>query len=259
MKRTFPISVLLSSTPLDFESAVREAAELGFSHVDVIALVERPSQHAEVLADTGLLVGCASLGRDLPDGFTLDASSLETRRAALTVYQHQLADASRLGATHAYVVSGSDNTEEGVRRFAEACILLADFAERRRVQLCVEPIPGRALASATQVLAWLDEINHSHLKLLLDVGHCLISQEDPANIVRRAGKRLGWVHFDDNNGVDDLHWPLLTGQLTRSALAEVLRALEEVDYREALTLELKPEHGDWKENLRSSIAAMVQA
>ena len=42
--------------------------------------------------------------------------------------KRQLADVARLGATHAYVVAGTDGTADGRARFAEACGLLADYA-----------------------------------------------------------------------------------------------------------------------------------
>jgi sugar phosphate isomerase/epimerase len=109
------------------------------------------------------------------------------------------------------------------------------------VRLCVEPIPGRALPSAAAALDWLARVNHGNLALLLDTGHCLISREDPAEVVHQAGKRLGYVHLDDNDGQGDLHWPLFTGVLTEIQLAACLMALHEQGYRGALSLELKAE------------------
>src|SRR5690349_15646947 len=97
------LSVLLSSLPLEFEAAVRQAADLGFGHVDVVGIGDRPASHADALADAGVLVSCAAIGRGLPDGHTLDAVSVEDRRAAVEAMTGQIADAARLGATHAYV------------------------------------------------------------------------------------------------------------------------------------------------------------
>src|SRR5437762_1171210 len=102
--------------------------------------------------------------------------------------------------------------EAAVRRAAELGFRWVDvvaFAGQRMVQLCVEHIPGRALPDVTAVLNWLDRVGHANLALLLDLGHCLISNEDPAGAVRQAGARLGYVHVDDNDGKGDLHWPLL--------------------------------------------------
>jgi rSAM/selenodomain-associated transferase 1 len=239
-----PTSVLLSSLPLDFEPAVRQAAALGFTHVDVVALADRPPSHREALADTGLVVSCAALGRDLPEGFTLDAASAETRLLAVQTVQRHLADAAALGATHAYLIPGMDSSAEGLARFAEACTLLADFAAARMVRLCIEHIPGRALPTVERTLAWLNQLAHPNLALLLDVGHCQISDEDPAAAVRQAGHRFGYVHFDDNDAVSDLHWPLMMGKLTADTIRAVLDALREVGYSATVTLELSPQNPD---------------
>ena len=233
------LAVLLDGPPADFASEVRLAAGLGFGHVDVVALEERPAADREALADAGVLVRCAAVGRDLPDGCTPDAADAGRRREAVERMRRQLADAAGLGATHAYVVSGMDGTPAGLARFAEACGLLADYAAGRMVRLCVEPIPGRALPSAAAVLDWLRGADHPHLALLLDVGHCLISGEDPAAVARAAGPRLGYVHLDDNDGVGDLHWPLLTGRLTAAHLTDLATALRDTAFAGGLSLELK--------------------
>jgi sugar phosphate isomerase/epimerase len=252
----WPLAAFLTSQPLDFPAAVAEAAALGFTHVDVVALIDRPPAHLEALADAGALVGCAALGRDLPPGCTLDAPDVELRRNALQLVRRQVSDAARLGATHAYLVPGTERTPEALAYFAESCALLADHAAGCMVRLCVEHVPGRALPDAAAALDWLQDINHANLGLLLDVGHCLISGEDPAEVVRRAGPLLGHVHLDDNDGVGDLHWPLLTGRLTEKHLADVANALREIGYRGGLALELNPRNDDPAGALREGRAVV---
>jgi sugar phosphate isomerase/epimerase len=112
------------------------------------------------------------------------------------------------------------------------------------VRLCVEHVPGRALPTAAAVLDWLEEVRHDNLFLLLDTGHCLMTAEDAAEVVRRAAARLGYVHCDDNDGAADLHWPLLTGRLTRDGLRALGHALRAVGYRHPLSLELNPKNAD---------------
>jgi sugar phosphate isomerase/epimerase len=236
------LSALLPSLPLPFAEAIAQLAALSFTHVDVVALQERPAEHLQVLANSGLIVACAAVGKGLPQEQTLDAADVGLRRSALEAMKQQIADGARLGATHAYIVVGTDASKEGLTRFSEACGMLADYAAGRMMRLCVEPIPGRALPSADSVLNLLDQLDHANLALLLDIGHCLISREEPADVVRQAGKRLGYVHLDDNDGHGDLHWPLLTGVLTRSQLAACLEALHEQGYAGALSLELKADN-----------------
>jgi sugar phosphate isomerase/epimerase len=246
-----PVSAMLTSLPMDFESAVRRASALGFTHVDIIALADRPASHLEVLAETGVVVSCAAIGRDLPGEQTLEAVDVANRQAAVRAMQLHIADAARLGTTRAYVVPGLDHGPSAMARFTESCSILADYASQRMMRLCVEHIPGRALARAADVLAWLEGSEHQNLSLLVDIGHCLISSEDPAEVIAQAGPRLGYVHFDDNDGVGDLHWPLLTGRLTQDCLDGTCRALAGIGYKEALALELNPANSEPAEALRA--------
>ena len=240
----FPVSAFLTSLPLDFVSAVREIAALGFTHVDVVGLAVRPEEHLESLADSGLLVSCASLGRDLPGSLSLDALALDARRQAVGIVQRQIADTARLGATCGYLVPGIDASSAALARFADACRVLGDFAGQRQMQLCVEHCPGKALPSVAAALDWLSETDRQDMKLLVDVGHCLISGEEPAQAIQQAGERLGYVHLDDNDGVKDLHRPLLAGRLTEQMLTAALTALRAVGYQGALALELNPHNAD---------------
>jgi sugar phosphate isomerase/epimerase len=238
------LAAFATSLPGDFAAVLTQIASLGFTHVDVVAEVDRPVEYLEALADSGLLVSCAALGRQLPAGHTLDAADVSVRRATLALLQRQVADAACLGATTAYLVPGLDNSATALTRFAEGCALLADYAAGYMVRLCVEHVPGRALPTAAATLDWLEQLGHPRLGLLLDVGHCLISGEDAADVVRRAGERLGYVHLDDNDGMGDLHWPLFTGRLTEQQLADTTKALQAIDYRGALALELNPSNAD---------------
>lgn len=252
----FPVAAMLTSLPLDFEPAVRRAAALGFSRVDVVAVLDRPASHLEALAEAGVVVGCAALGRGLPAGQSLDAPQAGERRAALDTLKQQLADAARLGATHAYVVPGTDASPDGLARFGEACGLLADFAAQRMVRLCVEHTPGRALPTVAGTLIWLERLGHPNLALLLDVGHCLLSREQPADAVVEAGPHLGYVQLDDNDGASDLHLPLLAGRLTEELLASVLGTLRLHSYRGPLALELNGQNPDPEKGLREGKALL---
>ncbi|HEY7313412.1 MAG TPA: sugar phosphate isomerase/epimerase [Gemmataceae bacterium] len=236
----WPLSAFATSLPGEFAAVLSRIAALGFTHVDLVAEIDRPAGQLEALADSGLLVSCMALGRNLPPGHTLDAADVGVRRATLTLLQRQLADAARLGATTAYLVPGLEAGETALTCFADGCALLADDAAACMVRLCVEHVPGRALPTVARTLDWLERVGHDRLAMLLDVGHCLISGEDAAAAIQQAGERLGYVHLDDNDGVGDLHWPLLSGRLTRRQLADAMAALRTIEYRGALALELNP-------------------
>jgi sugar phosphate isomerase/epimerase len=240
----WPLAAFATSLPGELTTVLPQIAALSFTHVDLVAELDRPAAHVEALADCGLLVSCTPLGRNLPPGHTLDADDVSVRRATLELLRRHVADAARLGATTAYLVPGLNADPTALTCFAEGCALLADYAAGRMVRLCVEHVPGRALPTAAGTLDWLERIGHPNLGLLLDVGHCLISGEDAAAVIRRAGRRLGYVHLDDNDGKGDLHWPLFTGELTQQQLADVMTALREIGYHGALSLELNPANPD---------------
>jgi sugar phosphate isomerase/epimerase len=82
-------------------------------------------------------------------------------------------------------------------------------------------------------------LGHPDLALLLDVGACVRAGEDPAAEVRRAGARLGAVHVNDTDGAAE-RLPLFAGRLTPAAVDRLLRALHEIGYRGALSLDLDP-------------------
>lgn len=235
--KSFRLSAMLSSLPLEFAPAAAKVTDLGFEYVDVTAMIDRPDEHREALAQAGVGVSCAALARGLPDRHSLDAVALEVRRTTLDLVKRQIADAALLGATHAYLVPPLDSSPEALLRFAESCSVLGEYAMARQVRLCVEPVPKRALATATAALDWLAAPLLAEVHLLLDLGHCLISKENPAEIVHRAGPRLGYVHLDDNDGINDVHWALFTGCLTPAILASFLGSLKEIRYEGTLAFE----------------------
>jgi sugar phosphate isomerase/epimerase len=236
------LAALQPSLPGEFSATLEQIAALGFAYVDLVGRRDRLQAEVNALAETGLMVRCVSLGRRLAAGHALDAPAVDVRRRVLEELKYEVADAARLGATHCYLVSGS--SPGGLPRFAEACELLADFAAGRMVRLCVEHFPGRALPTCAATLEWLEAVGHPNLYLLLDVGHCLISEEDPTPMIVRAGDRLGYVHLDDNDSVGDFHWPLLTGRLTEEMLAGVLTVLQPDEFDGGVALELNPTNAD---------------
>jgi sugar phosphate isomerase/epimerase len=218
--------------------------------VDLVAEEARRESDCEALADSGLRVRCVALGRALRDGARLDDPDLARRRDAVEQVKAQLADAGRLGAEFAYLVPGLQDLDA----FADSCAVLAAAAAQRMIQLCIEPMPGTPLASAAATLAWLRTSALERVKLLLDVGHCLISGEDSAQVVQTAGATLAYVHLDDNDGVGDLHWPLLTGRLTETMLRELFAALRAARFRGGIALELHSQLSEPLDNLAASKA-----
>src|SRR5262245_4388659 len=81
----YPLAAIIP-VEADLCAAVQKAAAAGFTRVELPALVDRPTEHIEALADSGVLVVCADLGVGLA------AESLPARRSRLEQLRLQVAD-----------------------------------------------------------------------------------------------------------------------------------------------------------------------
>jgi sugar phosphate isomerase/epimerase len=120
-------------------------------------------------------------------------------------------------------------------------------------------VTGRPERQRAATLDWLERHQLDRTALLMDVGHCLISEEDPAQAAVLAGRRLGYVHFDDNDSVGDLHWPLLTGRLTLDMVDALIAILKLSNYQGGLALELNARNADPVKALADGKAILEKA
>ena len=129
---------------------------------------------------------------------------------------------------------------------------MAARAQVLGLKFCVEHFPGLALPTVAATLEFLRQVDHPNLYLLFDLGHAQISGEDPVAAIESAGSRLGYVHLDDNDGRGDHHLSLLDGVLTQTSLRQTFKALGDVGYGGAVSLELNAELPDPLGALRRS-------
>ena len=191
------------------------------------------------LRNAGLTVPCVGITpAPLPTGLTLDSLATADAESALPCLVGSLERVASLGVSTAYMVtppSRVGDTETYVRSMSR----LGDEAARLGVKLCVEPSPGYALGNYTETMRLLDAANSDGLHALLDLGHLLLTGEDPADTVRMLGDRLGYVHVDDNDGQSDVHYGLLEGVLSERTLFSFLDALDASTYDGPLAIEIK--------------------
>ncbi len=235
----------------DSKTVLSQVADIGFEWIDI-----RPFDLTG-LADCkalNLQVSCVGASFGMPDGIALDSVDSGDRERALNYTRKALEQAAELGATAAYVVPGMDDGQETLDRYADSLAAAADRAMELGMTLGIEHFPGKALPTATGTLAYLEKIGHENLYLLLDIGHLQMSGEDPAGIINLAKSRLSYVHLDDNDGENDLHWSLTEGVQTEAALQAVIDTLGDIGYSGAMSLELSPKLDDPGAALRESKA-----
>ena len=234
------------------ESVLSDMKALGFRWIDIRPEFQKSSAARTAARSLSLQVSSVAASYGLPEGASLDSPDDLSRMEALSHLQGVAHQCKDLGGSAVYLVPGADGSKAALARYAESLATAADRAADLGISIGVEHFPGTALPSAAATLEFIEAIDHPNLGLLFDIGHVQISDEDPAGVIRRAGKRLAYVHLDDNDGKGDLHWALLDGILTVETLRETFLALKDIDYNGAISLELSPQLDNPYEALQRS-------
>ena len=232
------ISCCAWGLPGSESDALRTLSKLPCSSIDIQSGTYLNQHSSGITEKYQNKKSCIGLSFNMPKSASLDSPYREKRRAALSHIKYGIDQASKSGIDTAYIIP--DFSHEHISFFNDSLLKSADLAEAAGIKLCVEHFPQRSLPTALKTLKHLQELNHPNLYLLLDVGHLQISNEDPQHIVEIAGKRLGYVHLDDNDGKNDSHWALCTGIMTLNSLKKLVKTLQSSSYSGALSIELNP-------------------
>lgn len=219
------------STKID--EVLRQIKETAFHYIDVQPETLDAPGAVDTVKSLGLKVSCVELE---PGVSSLNSKDPTGSKKALEHLKRKLEKAHSVGAKVAYVRPCSKSKH--LKAFGASLAELASYAAEKGVKLCIEHVPGTALATAREALSFVQQVNHPNLYLLLDVGHTLLSNEKPWDIIAAAGGRLGYVQMSDNDGKKDRHWALLDGRLTVEDLRRILEALRQVGYEGTLGLQL---------------------
>ncbi len=201
-----PLALVLDVPPDTLPDALARAAALGFRHVEMLGLADRPAAHLDALAESGLVV--AGIELQPPS----DLSTLDRRRIALADLLGQISDAARLGAGAVLLDSAPftrippDQQQEFWQRLAEA-------ATARMMPLCV----GSPTSSPEYDLL---SQNHPNIRIWLH-----LSEPDPGRLPPR-GIQLGAVRLS------------VSSRTTASRVQSLRRSLAEVGFH--LPLALRP-------------------
>ena len=127
--------------------------------------------------------------------------------------------------------------EEGRRWLGEGIGRVLDHAEQRGVDASFEPEPGMLIETVADYDAL--RAQHPRLKLALDAGHCLVTQDiDPGDAIRRYADRIGTVAVEDMRRGEHIHLPFGEGDMDVPA---VLVALDEIGFARLVCVELSRE------------------
>lgn len=115
----------------------------------------------------------------------------------------------------------------------------AAYAEQKGVLLAIEPInryESFLINNVDQALRFISEVDSEAVNLHLDTFHMNIEEPDPAEAIRKAGSPLVNMHVSDSQ-----RGPVGHGHID---FAAIMKALKEIDYQGALTMEPLPPEPD---------------
>lgn len=112
-----------------------------------------------------------------------------------------------------------------------------DHAEAVGVDASFEPEPGMLIETVGDYDGLI--ARHPRLRLALDTGHCLVTEDiEPADAIRRYAPRIGTVAAEDMRRGDHTHLPFGQGDMDMPA---VIGALKEIGYSRLVCVELSRE------------------
>ncbi len=196
------------------------------------------------------------------------ASTLPERNRRVDFYRKCVDVAAHIGAPVVSLWSGaaeagtSDSDEALYHRLVDGLQPVVEYAKTVDVTICFEPEPGMFIERVDQYhtlkrhgAGVLDA-----LRMTLDVGHCLVTQEvTPEQAILENAEEIAHVHLDDIK--DHVHEHIMFGQGDLD-LPSVLRALGKVSFSGMAAVELSRDshRGAWaaKEALRRLTEAGTQ-
>ena len=214
-------------------------SDLGLSSIDIRPSWLRSDETRSKRKELGLDVTCLAATHERPEGATFDSDESASVEPMTTHVKEALDHAAAQGARWSYVVPDPQSDDQTFERYATHLTDIADHAQSLDVKVCIEHFPGTAFPTVTSTLEFIRDTGHPNLYLLFDIGHAQMANEDPAQVLADVEDRLGYVHLDDNDGIDDLHLALTDGVQTKESLTNLLRVLDDINYDGPISLEIK--------------------
>ena len=127
------------------------------------------------------------------------------------------------------------DADQAKRWLVEGAAQVARRAEQLGTTAALEPEPGMLIETPDD---W-SSLAIPGLKLALDTGHCLVTQErDPAEAVRHFAPHLGTVSIEDMKRGVHIHLPFGEGDMD---IPKILQALTDINFQKLVCVELSRE------------------
>jgi sugar phosphate isomerase/epimerase len=125
------------------------------------------------------------------------------------------------------------------KMFLDGVTKVAKIAEKENINVLIEPEPGLLIENSTQFKTFMTKlINSKHIRLNFDIGHFYCVNEDPAKLIHELSDYIEHFHLADIADTR-IHNHLIPGKGSID-FRQVLDAIDDIDYRGFVTVELYP-------------------
>ena len=211
------------------EAILKELARIGFDAVELCLESSdmRPENFTQSQADE-LKKLMDKLGLEIASvSYHADTESAEQRKAN-TFKAVEIA--AWLGAD--VLIINAEKTREGEKEkqwqeLVETLKSLTAAAEKRGVNIAIEPEPLLVIDDIDDMIRMIDEVNSPNLKVNLDIGHAYITDPDLNDSIKRLGDSIVHTHLEDIKDKVHNHLELGKGDID---FAEVHKAYMDIGY-----------------------------
>ena len=227
-----------------------KVAELGYDGIEIAPFtlaedVRILSTHArKVFADTAVRAGLEVVGLHWllvsPKGLSLTAQDASIRNAT-SDYLSDLIDFCAdlggsvmvLGSPGQRRIPSGDTKSDAEDRFLQALELVTKRLEKRRVTLCIEPLPAPEadlILTLEEATSLARRIDHANVKSIFDVKSASSENVPLRDLIKTYAPWISHVHANDSNRRGP--------GFGETDFAPILAALREVEYSGYISIEV---------------------
>lgn len=238
----------------DLLETIKMVSSIGYTGIEIMAdiphtfpldLTEAKIREIQTaLRDNGLTVSNVNAFMHRADGDMYHPSWIEpdpALRAKRVDYTLRCLDlAAELGASNISTEPGGPlegmTREEALSLYMEGLSAVESRAKENGVHVLIEPEPGLLIENSGQFLELYRRLNPEAFGINFDVGHFFCVSEDPSDLIRKLAPMIQHFHLEDI-AATRIHHHLQLG-FGAIDLTNVLNTIEEIGYKEFVTVEL---------------------
>lgn len=224
----------------NLEESISKAADLGFDAIELFTSsgsAIKPEILAGLLGKYQLKLAAVGTGAGkVIQGLTLTDSDPEIREKAVSFISEMIAFGALFNAP-AIIGSMQGNVVNGVSRnqsflwLTEGLNKLGNLAGNAGVSLIYEPLnryETNIINTMEAGVAFIKTLATPHIKLLADLFHMNIEEENISDSLLKYGDYIGHIHFADSNRM-----PVGLGHTSMSDVAEAIKKIKYDGYLSA--------------------------